>query len=53
MKKIILVIPIFLIIFLMFSTLGNVYGYSVEYENFGPRIKKPPNVCAIIPETDN
>jgi len=40
-------------IFLMFSTLGNVYGYSVEYENFGPQIKKPPNVCVIIPEMDN
>lgn len=53
MKKIILLIPILLIISLMFNPLGNVYGYSVEYEIFGPRIKKPPNVCAIIPETDN
>ncbi len=53
MKKIILVIPILMLIILMFNNLGNVYGYSVDYENFGPRIKKPPNVCVIIPETDN
>ena len=53
MKKIILVIPILMLIILMFNNLGNVYGYSVDYENFGPRIKKLPNVCVIIPETDN